>query len=188
MGGVGKSRLSFPIVLTCIWLLIIIREPWPLPPGVALIAGLTVALLPLSGANGLLFTPFAALWLAAGTFIYRQGVTAKWVAPFQSACSMLSIGLGGLYFVGYVRPFKGAQNGGIGSIALAAVRYVGMAIGPVGAGKVPPKWITGGLFSGITSFLLASSIIPLRNGLHCFPKSERFRIFGLLLFGTAMAA
>jgi hypothetical protein len=42
------------------WLLIIMREPWPLPPKVAVAAGLILVMLPLTGANGVLFTPIVA--------------------------------------------------------------------------------------------------------------------------------
>jgi hypothetical protein len=72
-------QLQFVIstVLVCIWLLVIVRERLPLRPKIAVTAGLTVMLLPLSGANGLLLTPFVALWLAAGTLLHRRGMTAR---------------------------------------------------------------------------------------------------------------
>src|SRR5258707_2746530 len=89
--------------LVCIWLLVIVRERLPLRPKIAVTVGLTVVLLPLSGANGLLLTPFVALWLAAGT-LHRRDKTARWIAPFQIGCVIVSIALVGLYFVGFVRP------------------------------------------------------------------------------------
>ena len=54
-------------VLICAWLLIIVRERWPLPPGPAAAAGLVLVLLPLSGANGVVFAPFVAAWSGLGT-------------------------------------------------------------------------------------------------------------------------
>jgi hypothetical protein len=57
--------------LLIIWLLIIVREPWPLSPTNAVISGFILVSLSLTGAGGVLFTPFVALWLAAGAFLYE---------------------------------------------------------------------------------------------------------------------
>jgi hypothetical protein len=174
-------------VLVCIWLLIIVHERWPLPPKIAVTAGFTVVLLPLSGANGLLFTPFVAWWLAAGTLLHRRDMTARWIAPFQIVCVIVSIALVGLYFVGYVRPAWAPHNPGLGPTLKTSAKLVGMALGPIGGGNVFPGWITG-LSCGIASLLLASSIIPLWLGLRSNRTSEQPRIFGLLIFAAAMAA
>jgi hypothetical protein len=171
-------------VLVCVWLLIIVRERWPLPPKIAVTAGLTLVLLPLSGANGLLFTPFVALWLAAGTLVHRRDMTARWIAPFQILCVIVSIALVGLYFVGYVRPAWGPPNPGFGPTVKTGAKFVGMAFGPVGAYA---GWI-GGLAWGAASLLLASSIIPLRRGLRSDRAPERSRVFGFLGFVAATAA
>jgi hypothetical protein len=180
--------------LVCVWLLVIVRENWPLPPKPALAAGLTLVLLPLSGANGLLFTPFVALWLAIGTLLYRGEMTATWLTPFLSACVIISIALSGLYFIGYVQPqladaahpASWPPNPGLRPTALTGARFVGMAIGPAGGGRVPARLIS--LFCPTTILLVASSAIPLVQGLGQVRKSERFRIFGLLVFAAAMAA
>ncbi len=172
--------------LVCIWLLVIVRERLPLRPKIAVTVGLTVVLLPLSGANGLLLTPFVALWLAAGT-LHRRDKTARWIAPFQIGCVIVSIALVGLYFVGFVRPAWAPLNPGFWPTVKTGAKLVGMVFGPVGGGKVHPGWITG-LACGAASLLLASSIIPLWRGLGANRTSERPRVFGLLIFETAMAA
>ena len=182
-------QLQFVIstVLVCIWLLVIVRERLPLRPKIAVTAGLTVVLLPLSGANGLLLTPFVALWLAAGTLLHRRGMTARWIAPFQIVCVVVSIALVGLYFIGYVRPAWAPLNPGFAPTVKTGAKFVGMVFGPVGGGKVHSGLITG-LACGVASLLLASSIIPLWLGLRDYPTSERPRVFGLLIFAAAMAA
>lgn len=173
-------------ILVGMWLLIIVQERWPLSPKAAVTAGLILILLPLSGANGIIFSLFVAFWLAAGTLLYRREMTARWLAPLLSACVGVSIALTGLYFVGYVHPPWAPPNPGLGPTIVTGVRFVGMAFGPVGAGKIYPKWITGGLTCAVAFLLLASSIIPLRRGL-CDNRttSERSRAFGLLVFAAA---
>jgi hypothetical protein len=63
-----------------------------------------------------------------------------------------------------------------------------MALGPVGAGKVPPKLISGVLFCAVALVLLGSAIAPLTEGLRRARGSERSRVWGLLVFAAAMAA
>jgi hypothetical protein len=80
--------------LICVWLMIIVGKRWPLSPNVAVTAGLTLVLLPLSGGNGMIFTPFVALWLAVGTFLYRRDIDARWLVLFESSCIFVAIGFG----------------------------------------------------------------------------------------------
>jgi hypothetical protein len=171
-------------VLVCVWLLIIVSALWPLPPKIAVTAGLTLVLLPLSGANGLLFTPFVALWFVACMLVHRRDVIPRWIVRFQIACVITSIALIGLYFVGYERPAWVLPNPGFGPTVKTGARFIGMALGPVGA---YPGWIAG-FACGVVSLLLASSIIPLRLGLRRNRTPERSRVFGLLIFTAAMAA
>jgi hypothetical protein len=109
-----------PTVLVCVWLLIIVRCPWPLPPKIAVTAGLTTVLLPLSMAIGLIFTPFVALWLAAGTLLYQRSTSPRWVVPYPECvcdcfnrvrlsllCRILLTTLGG-----NSSPLAGHHNGG----------------------------------------------------------------------------
>jgi len=187
---VWSWQIQFVIstLLVCVWLLIIVRDRWPLPPKIALAAGVILVLLPLSGANGVLLTPFVASWLAAGTVLHRRCTTSTWITPFQSACVILSIASAGLYFVDYVHPSWAPANPGLVPTVVAAVRFVGMAFGPVAAGKVHPKWISSVVICA-AAFLLASSIIPLWRGLFTERTSlARSRASGLLVFAAAIVA
>ena len=173
--------------LVILWLLIIIRETWPLPPNIALGAGVLLVLLPLCGANEIVFTPFMAFWLAAGTVLFRRDASARWIAPFHGACVVVSIALVGLYLAGYEKDLA-HPNPGFWPTVLTGARFVGIAIGPVGAGTVPPRLISGLFFCAVTFALLASALIPLRLGLLRARGQERFRVYGLAIFGVAMAA
>ncbi|MBV9480026.1 MAG: hypothetical protein JO249_04630 [Acidobacteria bacterium] len=167
--------------LACVWLLIIVDSRWPLSSKVAVIAGITLVLLPLSGGGGMIFTPFVVLWITAGVLLFRKSMTARWIIPFEAACVFISIVLVIVYFVGY--EFVTQTNPGVVAIIIASARFVGMALGPAGAAKS----ITGVLFCGVAFLLLASMIIPLRYGLLNTCPAERFRAFGLLIFAGAMA-
>jgi hypothetical protein len=160
---------------------IIVRERWPLSPNIAIIAGLILVVLPISGANGILFTPFVAVWLAVGALLYQRGASPRWIVPFQSACVSISIALAGLYFVGYVSPPWAPPNPGFGPSVVTGVRFVGMGIGPIGAADA------GVLLCGVTFLLLASAIIPLRRGLCGIGTPEGSRFFGYVIFVSAIA-
>jgi hypothetical protein len=183
-------NLQFAIssTLICTWLMIIVGTCWPLSPKAAVIAGLTLVLLPLSGGNGMIFTPFVALWFVACTFLYRRDITAKWIFPFESACIFVSIAVVGLYFVGYKRVTP--ANPGVLPTIVTAARLVGMSLGPVGGGtgRVSPESLIGILFCGIGCLLWASGIIPLSRGLRSICSAERSRAFGFVMFAAAMVA
>lgn len=169
------------------WLIIIVRYVWPLPPKIVVGAGLLLLSAPFSGANGSLFTPFIASWLAVGTFLHRHEVQNRWIIKFAVGCIAVSIATMVIYFSGYVRQ-GGTDNPGVWPTVVTGVRVVGMTVGPVGAGKLAPKYVTGLVFCAATFLLLGSSILLLWHRLRQRTSSERSRIFGLLVFAAAMAA
>src|SRR6516165_3863760 len=144
-----------PAVLVCVWLLIIVRCPWPLPPKIAVTVGLITVLLPLSSAVGLIFTPFVALWLAAGAILYQRGTSPRWVVPFQSACVIISIVFACRYFVHYVPPPSGQLRHALSAI-ITGVRLVGMSLGPgpVGASREAEDFVYSHLLPAGTARLL----------------------------------
>jgi hypothetical protein len=175
--------------LIMIWLIIILRKPWPLSPNIAVISGLISVLLPLASANGVLFAPFVALWLAAGTLLYHRNTTPRWIFPFQGTCVIISIALAGLYFVGYISPPWAPPHAAFGPTVVTGARFVGMSLGPVGAGmgRFFPRSLIGVAFCGVGILLWVSGIIPLRHGFRYSRTPEGFRFFGVLLFASAMA-
>jgi hypothetical protein len=184
--GYGGMQFTISTALVCVWLLIIVGKCWPLSPKIAVTAGLTLVLLPLSGGNGMVFTPFAALWLAAGTFFYRREIAARWIVLFESSCIFVSIALFGLYFVAYQNATP--PSPGILPIIVTAARFIGISLGPVGSGtgRIFPESLVGVLFCGVGCLLWASGLIPLRRGLRSSRSPERSRVFGLVMFAAAM--
>jgi hypothetical protein len=83
--------------------------------------------------------PFYACWLASGTLIYRGEITARRIIPFHSLCLLVSMIVAGLYFVGLDQQSAAGANPGLGWTVLTGIRVTGMAIGPAGGGRVPPK-------------------------------------------------
>ena len=183
----------FSTVLYCIWLLIIVREPWPLTPKVAITTGLLLVLLPIASANAFILMPFVVFWLAAGALLYQRATSSKWIVPFHCACIIISIALACFYLVGLKEE---PAYAGIAPTLVYALRFVGTGIGQIGAAKasaqlvpgVVPKLITGFLFFGAVVSLIGSSIIPLRRGLSRIRAPEGSRSLGLLMFIAAMAA
>ena len=190
--NIGWSwQITFVIatVLVCIWLSIVVRGQWPLRGPIAILAGLLAISLTLCGAAGLLFASFVVLWLIAGISIFHSETSVRWISPYLSGCVVASIVLVSLYFLGYTRPAADVEpaSPGIGPMVMTASRLVGMAIGPVGGGRVSPKLITGSVFCVLTFLLFASSIIPLWRGLRDTQTFGRFRLFGFLVFAAAIA-
>src|SRR5262249_32524892 len=64
---------------------------------------LALVMLPLSGANGLVMTPFLASSFGAGAWLFRNSGQARWPAYVQLGGALCSIILLGPYFVGYER-------------------------------------------------------------------------------------
>jgi hypothetical protein len=181
-------QFTISVALICTWLIIIVGRCWPLSPKVSVIAGLTLVLLPLSGGNGMIFMPFAALWLAAGTVLYRREINPRWIVLFDSSCIFVSIALVGLYFVGYEHATP--PKPGVLPTIVTAARFVGMSLGPVGAGtgRIFPESLIGILFCGVGCLLWSSGIIPVSRGLRSICSAERSRVFGLVMFAAAMGA
>ena len=181
-------QFAISTALIFAWLMIVVGKPWPLSPKIAVTAGLTLVLLPLSGGNGMIFTPVVVLWFAAGAFRYRRDMTtsARWVVAFQIGCICVAIALFCLYFVGYRH--ETPPNPGILLTIKTAVRLVGMSLGPVGAGtgRIFPQSLIGIFFCVVGCLLWASAVVPLSRGLRSICSAERSRVIGLVMFAAAM--
>jgi hypothetical protein len=135
-----QIQLVVSAALIALWLLIIVRTRWPLSPPIAIAACTIVLLLPLSGANGFLFTPFVVLWMVMGTRLYPTPAPAAWIAQFRRACVIISIALVGLSFVGHQSQVT-PPYAGFGAIMIRGIRFVGMGIGEIGTGKASSQLI-----------------------------------------------
>jgi len=106
----------FPTALVCTVLLVLVSPHNLSAPGSAVIAGICLMLLPLCGANGLLFLPFLAPWFIYYGFVrWRAVKTAGGDGGFLIGSALVALLLVGLYLIGYERPAWTPPNPGIES-------------------------------------------------------------------------
>lgn len=170
-----QIQYVLPTVLTCVILLVIVARPVPSVPWT--VAGaLALVGLPLSGANGLVVTPPLAAW-----FVYqgwaRRGRPSSWRRWVPAAAAAVSLGLCGLYFVGYQSsPWNAASPGPVATLATFG-KFLALGFGPVARYS---WWLFGGL--AVVALGAAASVLvgALRRG-----DEDRIRILGLLAFLAA---
>ena len=175
---VWSWQLQFVVafVLIGLLLLMIVAEKWPYRPSTAVLSALALVMLPLSGANGLVMTPFLAASLGAGAWLFRNLGRARWPAYVQLGGALCSMILLGLYFVGYER-WETFPNPGLVPSITTAVKFMAMAFGPAGA--KPSIWTA---FAFAIAVLSLATITLLVLQFRSNPLDERVRIAGLLLF------
>lgn len=133
---VWSWQLSFvlPTVLTLVFFLILIKNPLQNKPGAAIMSGLILISLPLSGGNGLLFVPFLALWLLYCTsYNWRNQAVNQGrnlVCSVLLTCSIASILLCGIYFIGYQRATWNPPSPGIIESIKTSGKFVVLSVGP----------------------------------------------------------
>ena len=172
-----------PVTLTCIILLTLIGQRTLTTPGVELVAGVCLMLLPLSGANGLIFVPLLSLWfLYWGVVKWRAAPEGgqRWVGGFLIGAVLAALGLTGLYFVGYERPTWTPPNPGIWPSFQAVFQFLALGFGPVAR-------------SSRTLSILATLILLLPAAVLMVTAAlrqrgiERYRALGLLIFSASLA-
>jgi hypothetical protein len=170
-------------VLTCIILLITIaHQPTRLRPGLAVVAGTCLMLLPLCGATGLISVPLLSLWLGYwGILQWRAAKHAggpRWVSSFLIGAAIVALGLIGLYFVGYEQPSWNPPNPGIGSTLKTTSKFLAFGFGPA-ATKFWALSVSLALSLLLPSLWVAMLAVLRHQG------AERQRALGILLcFGN----
>jgi hypothetical protein len=172
-----------PTVLACVILLTLVGSQTLTTPAPAVAAGLSLMLLPLSGANGLIFVPILALWLGyCGVRAWRARkaqADRQWIGPFLIASVAVTIALAALYFVGYTSPPYGAPNPGIRASLAATVKFLALGLGPVARSS----WL---LSTTITLGLLITSAIVVLYAVLRGRGTERHRALGILVFFASL--
>ncbi|MDH4231852.1 MAG: hypothetical protein OEW04_07455 [Nitrospirota bacterium] len=164
-----------PTVVTCAVFLIIVRSPALSTPGPALFAGTCLVLLPLCGANGLLFVPFLALWLIyCGVLNWRQD-GKRWISGFLISSSAITILLALLYFIGYERPYWNPPSPGFGATLKTAAKFIALGLGPA----AEKSWRLAVLAAAV--FLVPGAVMALL-GVVRHRGLERHRALGVFLF------
>ena len=176
-----QIQFVLPTVLVCALLLVIVARPTAPTRLATGVAALALVGLPLSGANGLLFAPTLAGWLAYSAWTRRRGAPVV-----QSAASWLPLGaamlatlLCAVYFIGYQSsPWNAPSPGPVASLATSG-KFLALSVGPAAA----KSWV---LFGAIVSAVLLASLIALAAAWRK-EYDEHLRILGLLAFFGAVA-
>jgi hypothetical protein len=169
----------FPTVLTCAMLLLILNNTYFSKPANAIFAGSCVMLLPLSGANGLLYSPFLALWLFyCGILNFRNKLNVNryfLISSILIISSLISIAFIFLYFIGFEFPPWYPHSPSIWATLITAAKFQALGLGPA----VKTHWNVSAII--VSGFLLITAIISLRA---IFRTSgvERHRALGISLF------
>jgi hypothetical protein len=140
----------------------------------ALLFGLMLILLPLTGGGGLALVPPLALWLAGyvgwGWWSEkRPGITSRAIGlALLMACSAIV----GLYLLGYVRPPHHPRPPSATVVAFSIVRYLSLAVYP----RITSYWWPAGLIVAV--LMIATLRLLAIASLHS--PGERTRAFGLV--------
>ena len=175
-----------PTVLTCAIILAFVGtrnlfDSWPK----ALFTGISLAIMPLCGVNGLLFVPFLAAWI--GYWGIRQWLTApsgstpRRTSTFLVGAAGVALALSALYFVGYERPWWNPPSPGIKETFKTAAKLAALGFGPVAS----RSWQVS---IAIALGILSASLAVAAWGVLKTKGSERQRALGVfLLFGNLLA-
>jgi hypothetical protein len=172
-----QIQFVLPTVLACALLLVIVARRGP-PVGWGAAAGAVAVIgLPLSGANGLIFAPTLAAWLAYAVWTRRREPGAgagDWLAA-GAAC--LAVVLCALYFVGYEASPWNQASPGPGATLATVGKFLALSLGPVAA----KGWLLCGA-AAVVVYLIALRLLSVA---YRRDPEERLRILGLLAFLAA---
>jgi hypothetical protein len=166
-----------PTVLACVILLTLVGNQPFSSLGAAVAAGVSLILLPLSGANGLIFVPLLAPWLGYCGFRHWRLALAKGERQssgrFLIGAALVALSLTGLYFVGYENPPHGAPSPGFSAALAATLKFLALSFGPVARSSWP---LSIALALGLVFTSTSIAILAV------LPRGDRYRALGILVF------
>jgi hypothetical protein len=176
-----QIQFVLPTVLACLLLLVIVARQGQPTRREALAAGLALIGLPLSGANGLVFTPTLAAWLGYTAWARRREPAAhhgggEWL-PAALAC--LAVLLCAVYFIGYQASPWNQASPGLGATLETTGKFLALSLGPAAA----KRWLLCGSVA-IPLFLVSFGLLIVA---YREQREERLRILGLVAFFLAAA-
>jgi hypothetical protein len=167
-----QIQFVLPTVLACVLLLIIVARP-TLPTRAVEIGGaLALIGLPLSGANGLVFAPPLAGWLAYTAWERRRDM---WL---PAGAAVLAVLLCGVYFIGYQSSPWNAPSPGPRATMETTGKFLALGVGPAAA----VSWL---FFGAVVSLILLAGLGALLTAQRRW-DAERLRLVGLLAFFAAV--
>jgi hypothetical protein len=173
-----------PTTLACCILLIIVIGHPVINPIAAVLAGVSLILLPLNGGNGLLYVPLLALWLlyfGAQQWRENRRDPKRGLAALSLIVSgALALGLTGLYFVGFEHRSWYAPPSTLTFWLETTIKFLAMAFGPIARSS----WILS--VTAMTAILLVTIVLTLRGAL-LQEGTEKRRAIGILIFVATIA-
>lgn len=173
-----QIQFVLPTVLACGLLLIIVARP-TLPQGWVTTAGAVALIgLPLSGANGLVFTPTLAAWFGYAAWTRRgRHPSQPGAAGLPAAAAVLAVLLCAVYFIGYQASPWNAPSPGLGATLETSGKFVAQGLGPIAA----KSWL---LFGAVGLLVLVVGLGVL-GAARRDEDQDRLRFVGLLAFFAA---
>jgi len=172
-----QIQFVLPTILAGVLLLVIVSRSTPPPWGIALIAAVALVGLPLSGANGLVFTPFLAAWLGYTAWSARRDDSdARSGRAVSAAAAGMAIVLCIVYFIGYQSSPWNQPSPGPGASLATAGKFLALSLGPAAA----YGWVVCG---GVSLLILGAALWCL--GISSRERPERLRVLGLMAFLAA---
>lgn len=167
----------FPAVLIIVCLIMFVSQPHLATPRSAIIVSICMMLLPLCGANGLLFTPFLILWSSYTGFRYlsESHEQQRWPATLLLIGSAFALIILILYFIDYQNPTWTPPNPGLLASLKTSAKFLALGFGP------GIKWAwEAGVF--VAFALLAITIYILLKTILRMPTPKQHQAIGIALF------
>jgi uncharacterized membrane protein len=174
-----QIQFVLPTVLACVLLLVIVARPTPPGYGTAVVAALALIGLPLSGANGLVFTPTLAAWLAYAAWTRRRSPDSgrRAAAWLPAGAAVVAVVLCVVYFIGYEASPWNQASPSTGATLATAAKFLALSLGPAAS----KRWLLCGSIAVLVFLVGFGLLIAAYRG----NRDERLRILGLLAFFVA---
>ena len=168
-----------PTVLTCVILLVLVRNRTVATLPTAVIGGIVLVLLPLSGSHALLFAPLFSLWFGYCGLLHWRTTPAsgrtRWVGGLLLGSAFVALAITGLHTLTYQRPSWLPADPSIEAALETAVKFLALAFGPTARSAWTVSMIA------IIGLVLATAGVAASAVLRCTDQ-ERSRAIGVLVF------
>lgn len=172
-----------PAVLIGVLLLIFFTQKTFANPIIAVFAGSNLILLPLLGANGLLYVPFLATWLSYCSVIHwytaKDKPETRWISFFLVSSAVGSLVLTVLYFSNYQKAYWNPPSPGLDATLITGVKLMTFGWGPFAS----REWA---IFGVVTITLLLATTIIVVYRISRSKGLERHQAVGILFFFVNM--
>jgi hypothetical protein len=174
-----QATFVIPLVLVGALFLAFVRYPTLSNTGAAAVAGISLPLLPLCGANGLLFVPgFMFLCIYCGIIHWRHDKKNKsqpWLYRWLIGSSLLTLGITALYLVGLERASDGYPSANLLIAVQSAIKFLALSLGPA----VRSSW-------GLSMIIIIGILLPFFvftvSGIIRYKEQEKNRVLVFFIF------